>query len=172
MPQLARCALGRDRPGVVAAVTEALLAHGVNIEDAQAAVLSGHFALVFVLAAPPGTNVGAVRASLEDVAAQVELEGLLLSEMESDQPEPPVATHVVTVYGVDHPGIVHAISRSLAEQEISIVEMRTQVAGEEDEPLYVMFLEVAGAPDLEALEALGAGEGVEVSVRELEDTKL
>ncbi|MCW3065023.1 MAG: glycine cleavage system transcriptional repressor [Solirubrobacterales bacterium] len=171
MPQLALCAIGRDRPGVVAEVTQALLAHRVNIEDAQAAVLSGHFAFVFVLAAPPGTDVAVIRASLEDVAARVELEGLLLTEMEPDQPEPPVATHVITVYGVDHPGIVHAISRSLAEQEISIVELRTQVAGEEDEALYVMLLDVAGAPDLEALDALAAGEGVEVSVRELEDTQ-
>jgi glycine cleavage system transcriptional repressor len=166
MSQLALCAIGRDRPGVVAAVTEALLAHDVNIEDAQAAVLKGHFALVFVLKAPPGTDVGAVRKALDDVGQRVGLEGLLLSETHPDEPGPPAVTHVVTVTGVDRPGIVHAVSRALAEQGITIVEMRSQVSDGE-RPIYEMTLEVAGTPDAEALDALAAGEGVEITVTEL-----
>jgi glycine cleavage system transcriptional repressor len=166
MSHLALCAIGRDRPGVVAAVTEALLAHGVNIQDAQAAVLKGHFALVFVLEAPPGTDAGAVRKSLDDVAERVGLEGLLLSETHPDEPLPRVATHVVTVSGVDRPGIVHAVSRTLADQGITIVEMRSQVTDGE-RPIYEMSLEVAGEPDGDALDALAAGEGVEISVTEL-----
>ena len=35
MRHLAVSALGRDRPGIVAAVTGTLLAHSVNIEDSQ-----------------------------------------------------------------------------------------------------------------------------------------
>jgi glycine cleavage system transcriptional repressor len=166
MSQLALCAIGRDRPGVVAAVTEALLADGVNIEDAQAAVLKGHFALVFVLRAPPGTDVAAVRARLEEVGRLAGLEGLLLSETHPDQLGPPVATHLVTAAGVDRPGIVHAISRALADQGLTIVEMRSQVTDGE-RPMYEMSLEVAGEPDTEALEALAAAEGVEISVSAL-----
>jgi len=166
MSQLALCAIGRDRPGVVAAVTEALIAYGVNIEDAQATVLKGHFALVFVLAAPPGTDVGAVRSALDDVAERVGLEGVLLSETEADEPGPPAATHLVTVAGVDRPGIVHAISRALADQGITIVAMRSQVTDGE-RPMYEMTLDVAGEPDTEELDAIAAGEGVEISVSEL-----
>jgi glycine cleavage system transcriptional repressor len=166
MSHLALCAIGRDRPGVVAAVTEALVADGVNIEDAQAAVLKGHFALVFVLEAPPGTDVAAVRERLEEVGRRAGLEGLLLSETHPDEPPPPVATHLVTTAGVDRPGIVHAISRALADQGITIVEMRSQVTDGE-RPMYEMSLEVAGEPDAEALDALAASEGVEISVTDL-----
>jgi glycine cleavage system transcriptional repressor len=166
MSHLALCAIGRDRPGVVAAVTEALLAHGVNIEDAQASVLKGHFALVFVLEAPPGTDVVAVRKELDEVGQRVGLEGLLLSETHPDEPAPPAATHVVMAAGVDRPGIVHAISRGLADQGITIVEMRSQVTDGE-RPVYEMTLDVAGEPDTDALDAIGAAEGVEISVSEL-----
>lgn len=42
-------ATGRDRPGIVAAVTRVLLDLGVNLEDAEMAILRGHFAVVLML---------------------------------------------------------------------------------------------------------------------------
>ena len=39
MPQLALSAIGRDRPGIVAAATAVLLRHGVNVEDSRMSIL-------------------------------------------------------------------------------------------------------------------------------------
>lgn len=162
-------AVGRDRPGIVAGVTGALLEHGVNIEDSQMAVLGGHFAMMLVLGAPDRTDAQALRDRLDAVAAQLDLASLVLEELEAEAVASPEATHVVSVYGIDHPGIVHSVTSALAEQGASITDLRTQLAGSSDSPLYAMLIEVAGpAPDAERLGALAAEQGVELSVRELE----
>ena len=63
-------------------------------------------------------------------------------------------SHVITVYGADHPGIVHAVSAALAERGVNITGLETRLAGAADSPLYVMIIEVAmpeaSEPDLEA----------------------
>lgn len=162
-------AVGRDRPGIVAGVTGALLAHEVNIEDSQMAVLGGHFAMMLVLAAPDGGDPRALRERLAHAAAELGLASLVLEELERDAVSSPEATHVVSVYGIDHPGIVHAVTAALAEGGSSITDLRTQLAGSGESPLYAMLIEVAGpAPDDDRLGALAGEQGVELSVSELE----
>src|SRR5437773_2614610 len=76
-------------------------------------------------------------------------------------------THVLTVYGADHPGIVAAVSAALAEHSINITDLQTRLAGD----VYVMFLEIVlpeGADVSGAIEAVGREQGVDVSLREIE----
>jgi predicted amino acid-binding ACT domain protein len=87
---------------------------------------------------------------------------------------PPIhPSHVITVYGADHPGIVHAVSSALAEREVNITGLETRLAGAPDSPLYVMTLEVAlgdvPEPQLEGvLRDAGERAEVEVSMRPLD----
>ncbi len=60
MPHFALSAIGRDRPGIVAAVTAVLLEHGVNVEDSQMAILAGHFSMTLVLALPDNADADAL----------------------------------------------------------------------------------------------------------------
>lgn len=169
VPRYALSAVGRDRPGIVAGVTGALLAHEVNIEDSQMAVLGGHFAMMLVLAAPEDGDERALRERLDGAAAELGLASLVLEELAADTAASPEATHVVSVYGIDHPGIVHAVTAALAETGSSITDLRTQLAGADETPLYAMLIEVAGpAPDADRLGALAREQGVELSVRELD----
>jgi len=177
MPHLALSAIGRDRPGIVAAITGVLLEHGVNIEDSQMAILGGHFSMTLVLAAPEGADPDALRSSLEAAAAELALDALSLGEMAEvggPQSEP---SHIVTVYGSDHPGIVHAVAAALADRSWDITDLNTRLVGDEGERLYALMLEVAvparEAGELEgALDAVAREQGVEVSVRELDDDEL
>src|SRR2546426_220356 len=79
MAHYALSAVGRDRPGIVAAVSEALLAHSANIEDSQMTILRGHFTMVLVVAAPEGADIDALRADLEQVRARLDLHGRALT---------------------------------------------------------------------------------------------
>jgi glycine cleavage system transcriptional repressor len=163
---------GRDRPGIVAAVTRALLDHGLNIEDAEMAILRGHFAVMLMLAAPDALDEGELRAELEQVRASVPLETVALTEVPALDPHSAPASHAISVYGADHPGIVHGVTEALAGARVNVVGLSTRVLGEDEgEPIYVMLLEVA-LPDaldeggLDALLARVAEEqGVDVSVR-------
>ena len=83
----------------------------------------------------------------------------------------------MTVYGSDHPGIVHAVASALAARSWDITDLNTRLVGEQGGQLYALMLEVAVPPqeagDLEgALDAVAGEQGVEVSVRELDDDEL
>jgi glycine cleavage system transcriptional repressor len=172
MPQLALSAIGRDRPGIVAEVTRALLGHSLNITDSQMAVLGGRFTMMLIVDAPDGTDLDAVHEELTRTRERLSLDALSLDAL-ADAADAPAAdpSHIVTVYGVDHPGIVHAVSARLANKQVNVTDLETRLVGD---GLYAMVLEVALPLELdpEALAAMlaevGAEQGVEVTVRPLE----
>ena len=177
MSTLALSAIGRDRPGIVAAVSRALLEHGANIEDSQMTILRGHFTMMLVVSTPADADVDALRTELAQVRDGLGLEALLLSELdELDPAAEPVPTHMVTLYGADHPGIVNAATSALAERGVDITDLATKLAGEEGggPPIYALMMEVAppaGVDEAElrgALDAVAAEQGVEVALRPLD----
>jgi glycine cleavage system transcriptional repressor len=175
VPHLALSAIGRDKPGIVAAITGVLLDHGVNIEDSQATILRGHFTMVLILAAPEGLDRDGLSGALERASGELGLEALVLRDVEEVDTAAPEPSHMVTVYGVDHPGIVHGAARALADRGVDITDLNTRLVEDEgEEPLYALMMEVAiptggSAADLrDALDEVGQREGVEVSLRELE----
>jgi glycine cleavage system transcriptional repressor len=179
MQRYALSAIGRDRPGIVAALTGVLLEHRLNIEDSQATILRGHFSIVLIVAAPDGLDRDRLDADLERVADQLELELISVDEVAQAAEEIIEPSHMVTVYGVDHPGIVHAATQALADRGIDITDLNTRlIEGEGEQPLYALMMEVAipaeaGATELErALDAVGRHEGVEVTLHELEQDEL
>lgn len=173
MTQLALSAIGRDRPGIVAEVTRALLGHSLNITDSQMAVLGGRFTMMLIVDAPDGTDLDAVHEELARTRETLALDAIALSPLAEAEAGGPAAepSHIVTVYGVDHPGIVHAVSARLAARAVNVTDLETRLVGED---LYAMVLEVALPADLEpaALAAMlaevGEEQGVEVTVRPLE----
>lgn len=179
MAQLALSAIGRDRPGIVAATTAALLRHGANVEDSRMAILRGHFTMMLVISVADDADRGALAADLDAVAADLGLEALALSPVEPLADATPEPTHVATVYGVDHPGIVHRVAAELAEHGANIVDLQTRLVEDEGEPsIYVLQMEISlpegfDAEELSAaLADLGARESVEVSLRELDRLEL
>lgn len=177
MRQLALSALGRDRPGIVAAVTATLLRHELNIEDSQMTILRGHFTMVLVLGAPESLDVAALGGELQEVGHDLGLEAVSLAEVADAGGAHPEPTHIVAVYGADHPGIVHAAARAVADAGGNITDLNTRLSEDEGSALYVLMMEVAAAADQvgalrEALESVGREEGVEVNLRELEHDEL
>jgi glycine cleavage system transcriptional repressor len=179
MRHFAISAIGRDRPGIVAAVSEALLAHEGNIEDSQMAILRGHFTMTLIVSAPDGTDSEGLARDLAAVKDELSLEALSVSEVTDEGAADPVPSHIVSVYGVDHPGIVHAVSAALAAKGVSITDLETRLAaGAEGEPVYAMMLEVAlpDGADAAAVEhglaETARSQQVELSFRPLEQDAL
>jgi glycine cleavage system transcriptional repressor len=159
-------AVGRDRPGIVAEVTGTLLRHGVNLADSQMAILGGHFAMMLVLETSKATNLKALRADLESSRSKLELEAISLSAIDAAQARIDEPSHVITLYGADHPGIVNSVTAALAERGVNVTDLDTHLVGEESEPVYMMILEVALPEDL-------SGEELETFLREVaRDQKL
>jgi glycine cleavage system transcriptional repressor len=136
------------------------------------AVLGGRFTMMLIVDAPDGTDLDAVHEELTRTRERLNLDALSLSAL-AEAADAPAAdpSHIVTVYGVDHPGIVHAVSARLAARAVNVTDLETRLVGD---GLYAMVLEVALPLELdpEALAAMlaevGAEQGVEVTVRPLE----
>jgi glycine cleavage system transcriptional repressor len=180
MRHFAVAAIGRDRPGIVAAVTRRLLERDLNVEDSQMTILRGHFTMMLIVAGKDEIDVPGLRASLEATARELGLEAISLSEVTDVEPGPATEpTHIVTVYGADHPGIVHAVAAALSDCGVNITDLNTRLVGEDDaDDLYAMMLEIAlpegvSVGGVEALlEATKREQGVEITVRELEQDTL
>jgi glycine cleavage system transcriptional repressor len=164
----------------VAAVARVLLERGLNVEDSQMTILCGHFTMMLVVSGADDLDEAALRADLDGVGEELGLESVALADVEeigaSAQPSP---SHVVTVYGTDHPGIVHAVAAALAERGVNITDLNTRLVSEEgEEPLYAMMMEVElpdglAAEELErSLADVGREQEVEASVRPLEQDVL
>ena len=178
MASYALSAIGRDRPGIVAEVTGTLLHHGVNIADSQMAILGGYFAMMLVLETSEASDLEALRADLERSCAKLELEAISLSEIDAAQARIDEPSHVITLYGADHPGIVNSVTLALAERGVNITDLDTHLVGEETEPTYMMILEVSvpeelGGSGLEsALREVAGEQKLELAVRPLESVAL
>jgi glycine cleavage system transcriptional repressor len=178
MASYALSAIGRDRPGIVAEVTGTLLRHGVNMADSQMAILGGHFAMMIVLITSPETDLEGLRADLDRSREKLELEALSLSEIDDALARIDEPSHVITIYGADHPGIVNAVAAALAERGVNITDLDTHLVGEVTEPAYMMILEVS-LPDgltgqgLESyLHQIALEQKLELSVRSLDQVAL
>jgi glycine cleavage system transcriptional repressor len=173
-------AVGRDRPGIVADLSQVLLEAGGNIEDSKMSILRGHFAVMLIVSGPSDLGHDQLEAKLAPLKESLGLDAITVSNVaELHQGELDVRpTHVVRVYGADHPGIVHSVSRRLADDGISITDLETKLIGEEGKPIYVMLIEADIPDDVDAtilagsLEEMGTNSGLEVSLAELDDDAL
>ncbi|MGH2925711.1 MAG: glycine cleavage system protein R [Solirubrobacterales bacterium] len=173
MPEFAVTAIGRDRPGIAAAISGALLELGGNIEDSQMSILRGQFAVVLIVSLADPLDRAAVEDRLERVRTELSLEAVTLDAIDDPGAATARPSHVIRVHGADHPGIVHAVASALAERGVNITGLETRVAGAADSRIYVMIMEVAlaGASEDEVasvLDAVGEGSGVEVSIGPLD----
>jgi len=168
---LAVTAIGRDRPGIVAAITGALLDFEGNVDDSQMSILHGQFAVMLIVSVPGGADLDAISAKLKEVGREFDLGGITVSPVsELDRGAGP--THVLTVYGADRPGIVHDVAALLADHSVNITDLRTRRTGGSEAPLYTMMMEVSVPPSAtglsDALDGLTGAGGVEAHLAELE----
>jgi glycine cleavage system transcriptional repressor len=140
-------ALGKDRPGIVADVSEVIYECGGNIEDSRMSLLRNHFALLLLFS----TEREGVNQRLSSALKRLEWEKSLTVfyspipfekaypkfEEETDQ-------FTITTSGVDHAGIVFRICRLLADRGINIVNMETHrvLSAESGTPLFEMDIDI------------------------------
>lgn len=156
--------VGADRPGIVAALTEALYRGGCNLGEASMVRLGGNFTIMLMVesdesadALPrlvaPAVATFALRVHVDPIEARLHAHA-----------EPNVQ---VTVHGADRAGIVADVTRALAGAGFSILDLNSDVGGTRKLPIYVMLLEghiEGGAAALEPVLAQLAQSGIEVRV--------
>jgi len=165
---------GPDRPGIVAAIAEALLAARCNLEDSSMTQLRGEFAILLIVRLGDG-GAAALEAHIGPAARELGLDYALhpLAAAEVGRPEAAGRTPcLITVFGADHPGIVAPVARLLADHQVNVTDLSTEVVGSPDKPVYAMVIEAESPVPVAELEerlATVASElACDVSVKEIE----
>lgn len=162
--------IGTDRPGIVAGVTKALYEAGCNLEDVTSTILRDHFSMVLVVRGPADVDAARLEEALAPAAAEMDLV-VAARPVEEATASPEDATHVVSVYGADRPGIVFHVAEALAGLGANVTDLTSRVIGSPDEPVYALMLEISTKAPEEvavALEELRGAIGVEAGIHPIE----
>jgi glycine cleavage system transcriptional repressor len=139
--------MGKDRPGIVADVSEVIYECGGNIEDSSMSLLRNHFALLLLFS----TEREEVNQKLASTLKRLEGERNLIvfySPITLEEAYPKVkeeaARFKITTSGIDHAGIVFKVCRLLADRKVNIIDMETHrvLSAESGTPLFEMDIDV------------------------------
>src|SRR5690348_4323154 len=119
MPLFSLSAVGVDRPGIVAGLSGALRDIGCNLEDSSMTILHGHFAVLLVVTTPEDVGVETLEKSVEPVIERFGLT-VVVRHLSATGPNDEASSEsadpwTISVHGADRPGIVHAVTSSLAD---------------------------------------------------------
>lgn len=164
-------AVGEDRPGIVARITEVLVSHGANLEESRMAILGGEFAAIMLI-----TGHIDVAGLNKDLQA-LEKDGISVTTRETR----PVSSDKYNSYalceiflrGADHEGIVHSFSSQLRDKDINIQSVHTEVisAPVTAAPLFCMNATILVPPSLKVedlrkeLEKIADAQGVDIELK-------
>ena len=115
---------GPDRPGLVETLSEAVANHRGSWLESRMARLAGHFVGVLRVSVPEEQVNALARAlqSLEPESLKISVARTELEPSASDARE-----LRLEILGSDRPGIVHDISQALADRDINVDELRTEI---------------------------------------------
>ncbi len=164
-------AVGEDRPGIVAKLTQVLVSHGANLEESRMAILGGEFAAVMLVTGEMDAN------KLQHDLSALEKDGITVTTRATK----PISVDKYRDYtaceiflrGADHEGIVHSVSSQLRDKDINIQSVHTEVisAPVSGSPLFCMNATILVPPSLPVetlksdLASIGDAQSVDIELK-------
>ena len=139
-------AFGKDRPGIVAGVTQLIYENGGNLEDTTMSRLAGEFAIILLFTCE---DDGSLEDTLSAAFRRLEVEKQISAYFKpahalTETGPTPTMTQILHIEGLDQAGIVYKISRHLADRDINITNLRSTVtpASGSGTPIYSIDVEI------------------------------
>ncbi|HHJ19339.1 MAG TPA: glycine cleavage system protein R [Gammaproteobacteria bacterium] len=135
-------AVGKDRPGIVKALSEIIDDAGASIDESRMSVLGGEFAVI-LLVSGESQWVDALEQRIPDIEEQTELT-IHARRTEAKPGDLKGLPYSVTVVSMDHPGIVHSVTAFFGNRKINIEELstRTYAAAHTGTPMFALDMTV------------------------------
>ena len=152
-------AFSKDRPGVVADVTEVIYETGCNLEDSTMTNILDEFAIILLFA---GQGDG-LEAELLKACRRLERDKGITAFIRAVEPKEGeerinFSEKTISVEGLDQTGIVYKISRFLADNNINIENLTSRrfISPESGTAIYFMEIKVQ-IPEKVSLEHMKTG---------------
>lgn len=142
---LAITVTGKDRPGIIAAVTGLIYAKGGNLEDVSMTILEDEFAMI--LLADFKTDLKLI--GFQNEIKRMERKFMLTVSMDEikrklargEKHDPGTIPYLVSVFGKDRSGIVFQMAKLLASHKLNITGLNSKITGMGKNSVYTLFLE-------------------------------
>ena len=152
-------AVGENRTGIVADISEVIFLSDCNIEDSQMSLLGDQFALLTLVSTKNEAAAQALSTACERLKAKNGMTVALFPvSARRSHPYQQVlnANFKLRVVGMDRSGIVCRTSRILADRAVDIIDLTTHVtrAPESGSPVFTLeaHLGIPGEADVDGLQ--------------------
>jgi glycine cleavage system transcriptional repressor len=136
--------LGKDRPGIIAAVTRILFEQDCNIENVSQTILQNEFSGIFIVAVPKNLSETDLHRhlsnGLDPMGLHVYEKPLALTDGPDSMAES--EPFVVTTKGPDRKGLVAAITAILTKYRVNVTNLQAVFKGGRDPNANIMIYEV------------------------------
>ncbi|HEY5654016.1 MAG TPA: ACT domain-containing protein [Pontiella sp.] len=152
--------MDRDRPGIVAEVTEGISALGGNLADLRESVLCGYFTMILIAGFSENISSEEVEQRLSTgTTSHVSVEPVEGEPVDVENTE---HVYVLSAVGRDRVGLVAQVSRFCFDRSVNILDLASHVEGD----LYTMMLQLdlSNIQSLEDFKAELTGFGKEIGV--------
>ncbi len=165
-------AVGADRVGIMDDLAGVVVGLKANIEETRASILGGEFAVIMLVSGEDGFSLS-LGEKLKPVGKELELD--INVKRTRGPAQPKGLPYVIESLSLDTPGIVHAITGVLKNQNINIedLESEARLAPLSGSPMFSMKVGITilpGAPlkNLKAaLAQVAAEHDLDIEVRPL-----
>lgn len=125
-------AFSKDRPGIVADISQVIFENGYNLEESSMTFLAGEFAILLLLSAPSSANDTDVVEQLSSECRRLEREKGITAYIRpasgaAEVAQTDTAVKTISVEGQDQAGIVYRVSRFLADAGINIRSLKSEI---------------------------------------------
>jgi glycine cleavage system transcriptional repressor len=152
-------AFSKDRPGIVADVTEVIYENGCNLEDSTMTNMLDEFAIILLFTGKGDGLLDQLTGACRRLEKEKGITAFIRAvEAQNQQKQAAHFTKTINVEGIDQAGIVFKISRFLADRDINIANLTSQRVNSPESGTAIYFMEIkAQVPAKVSLEHLEKG---------------
>lgn len=168
MESLVFTIIGNDRPGLIEKISTIVNTHSANWLGSSMAQLGGKFAGMIEVAgeAEQLSQLSASLMKLDNIGLTVVIEKTVTSTEHHQE------TQMISLFGLDRPGIIREISTALATRNFNILDLKTDItrAAMTGDPMFnglvvIQYPEISSIDDLhEALDTLSTQLDIDIEV--------
>lgn len=145
--------LGKDRPGIIASVSECLYELDCNVENANQMILQNEFAGFFIAEPPAGYTADSLKEAVDEKLTGQKLHiHVNLLDTNGKGTDPSAAngeTFIISTIGPDQKGLVAKISRIIAGFGANILNLKAVFKGGDEPGDNIMSYEVFITPAID-----------------------
>ena len=135
----------KDRPGIVADITEIIFQAGCNLEDSTMTSILDEFAIILLFSGKGDNLEEQLLKDCRRLEREKGITAFLRSvEVDDKKSQKKIYTKTINVDGVDQSGIVYKVSRFLADEDINIENLTSRriISPETGTAIYSMEINV------------------------------